>query len=886
MWMLCLWIGQALSGENTMEELAQLIEETALQSIMAEGDDTVGLAKLHTAFEAIKARTDEIQGESSTDLRRVSAASASAVKLIEEIILDEVDDAAAAVTTICDTAKALQQLIAALIIGDDTSAVVFSDQLALLGVADKDADNNADNAPSVDLPDNVDEAIFGEFLSNQPHVLASLESAILTADGDPSSENRAAIKAILHNMKGESGLMGQQQMVSICHEAESLLADDQAAFPGEKLLSSKDLLHNAIAALCGSGGSEGDGDEADEDKPAPEQTEATAEEAAEEEGLKIAEGDIPLVLDFIAESHEHLEAAEGSLLLIEKDPSDSETINAVFRAFHTIKGVAGFLNLKQIGSLAHAAENMLDQARKGDLQLTGPAMDIIFESADVMKQQLENLAEAVEHNTDVKLYGALGELVERLKMFANGQIPARRVGEILIEEKVASAADVRKVLQEQRTSGSHKKLGELLAKKGWVSDAQVEQALQKQQREKSGPVSGPAKKVTTESTVKVTTERLDAMISMVGELVIAQSMVSQDISGYTDQSQRLERNVRHLDKITRELQELSMSMRMVPVQGVFQKMARLVRDLSHKAGKEVELVMTGAETELDRNVVEAIADPLVHMVRNSIDHGLEMPDERAHNGKKPAGRVELKAFHQAGNIVIEIIDDGRGLNRDKILAKAVDNGLVQAEQQISDADIYRMIFHAGLSTAAKVTSVSGRGVGMDVVKKNIEALRGRVDIDSTPGKGTRFSIRLPLTLAVIDGQVVGIGKHTFVIPTLSIEQNLRPKSTQLTTIQGGAGEVINIRGDLLPLVRLHNIFHIEPQQTDPCQALVVVVGDGDGRRCCLQVDNLLGQQQVVIKSLGDFLGAVQGVFGGAIMGDGNVSLILDVPGLINLASLA
>ncbi len=324
-----------------------------------------------------------------------------------------------------------------------------------------------------------------------------------------------------------------------------------------------------------------------------------------------------------------------------------------------------------------------------------------------------------------------------------------------------------------------------------------------------------------------------------------------------------------------------MSMRMVPVQGVFQKMARLARDLSRQAGKPVDFVTSGEETELDRTVVDKIADPLVHMVRNAIDHGIEPSEARLQAGKRPTGRVELRAFHQAGNIVIEMEDDGRGLDKDRILKKALEQGLVEAGQELTEEEVFKLIFHPGLSTAEKVTSISGRGVGMDVVKKNIESLRGRVEISSTPGQGTTFTIRLPLTLAVIDGQVVRIGENRYIVPINSIIRSLRPTRQQLSTVQG-RGEMILERGALLPLVRLHRLFGVVPATEDPTASLIVIV-EADGQKCCLLVDDLLGQQQVVIKSLGEALGQVPGVSGGAIMGDGRVTLILDVPGLVELA---
>jgi len=474
-------------------------------------------------------------------------------------------------------------------------------------------------------------------------------------------------------------------------------------------------------------------------------------------------------------------------------------------------------------------------------------------------------------------------LIDRIKACSAGETPAPRVGEILVQDGAVDRTTVRQALQEKRDSESDKKVGQILLDKNELTKDQLDKALTQQKTGPGDAVAAKTKKVSGESTVKVTTTRLDSMINMVGELVVAQSMVSQDVELHGQTNQRLARNIRHLEKIIRELQELSMSMRMVPVQGVFQKMARLVRDLSRKAGKEIEFVMNGADTELDRNVVEAIADPLVHMVRNSVDHGVESPQQRAKTGKSKIGKVELSAYHQGGSIVIEISDDGKGLDRDRILKKAIANGVVKEDQELSDQEIYRLIFHAGLSTAEKITDVSGRGVGMDVVRKNIEALRGRVDIESTPGKGSTFRILLPLTLAVIDGQVVTVGEEKFIIPTLSIEQNLRPTVDDLSTVQGGRGEMIKIRGELMALVRLHNLFEIPSAKTDPCQALVVTVTDGE-KKCSLLVDDLLGQQQVVIKSLGGYLGAIKGVSGAAIMGDGNVSLILDIPGLINLSA--
>lgn len=550
--------------------------------------------------------------------------------------------------------------------------------------------------------------------------------------------------------------------------------------------------------------------------------------------------DLPLVAEFVAEAGSHLETAETELLRLEEDPGNLEAIGALFRAFHTIKGVSGFLNLNQIQSLAHAAENLLDLGREGKLRITGAASDLVLQSIDLMKRLISAVDEAAKANQPLQPMPGVKDLATNLNQLADRVLKGEHVEDIATPTGPAT------------------------------------------QTIESNESAEPAKPKASASdnTVKVATDRLDSLINMVGELVIANSMVTQDVASHLAHNQRLSRHIGHLGKIVRDLQDLSMSLRMVPVNAVFRKMTRLVRDVARKAGKEVELVITGAETELDRNVVEALNDPLMHMVRNSIDHGIEPPDQREAAGKPRVGRLELKAYHKGGSINIEIVDDGRGLNKDRIRAKAVAAGLVREDEELSDAEIYKLIFAPGLSTADKVTDISGRGVGMDVVKRNIEALRGRIEITTEKGKGSVFTIRLPLTLAVIDGLVVKVGQNKYILPITSIEQSMRPMPDQLSTVQG-RGEIVNVRGAILPLVRLHRLFNIEPRTSDPTEALVVIVQDND-RRVCLLVDELLGQEQVVIKSLGEDIGETRGISGGAVLGDGNVSLILDVPGLIEL----
>lgn len=584
-----------------------------------------------------------------------------------------------------------------------------------------------------------------------------------------------------------------------------------------------------------------------------EQDSAATIETVPQEATVIAEEDVPLVLDFIAEAAEHLESAEAGLLELENKPGDNEVLSQIFRAFHTIKGMAGFLNLGEIGSLAHSAENLLDGARKGEMILSGANGDVVFGSIDMLKKMISGLKVSVEAGKPVSGHKGLPDLLAKLKASVDGQNPDAFLGspegrkkdeeldEILLDEsesKIETGPEIRDITTKKRTTSGDEK-------------------------------------------IKVSTARLDDLINMAGELVIAQLMVTEEVNSKLTVEHELARKVLHQSKIVRELQELSMSMRMVPIHGVFQKMARLVRDLSRKAEKDVVFTTLGEDTELDRSIVDKIADPLVHMVRNSVDHGIETKAERIAAGKTPTGRIELRAFHQAGNIVIEIEDDGRGLNKEKILKKAIENGIVDANQELSDDEIFKLVFHAGLSTAQKITSVSGRGVGMDVVKKNIEALHGKVDISSTFGKGTVFTIRLPLTLAIIEGQIVTVGDDRYIIPINSIVLSLRPTAEQLSSIQS-RGEVVMVHGQIMPLLRLHKLFNTVPKTEDPTKASLVVVEE-DNKRCCLLVDELQDQRQVVIKSLGEGLGRAKGVSGGAIMGDGRVSLILDVPGLMKLA---
>jgi two-component system chemotaxis sensor kinase CheA len=589
-----------------------------------------------------------------------------------------------------------------------------------------------------------------------------------------------------------------------------------------------------------------------------------------------ADTDPTLLGDFVTECRELIEGGEAALLSLEADQEDIESVNTVFRAFHTMKGTAGFLGIKLITDLAHRAESLLSRVRDKEIRCTGGYADLALRSIDALKALVESVhdalggapLEAPEGYADLlhvlddpEAAGVNADLAEAPGLEA-------RVGDLL----VAAGANREDVEQAAAMAGDGP-IGLAIARSGAASAADVGRALRTQRR-----MVGTE---TSDSSVRVRTDRLDRLIDMVGELVIAQSMVASDPIIRAGQQQDLHRKVTHAGKIVRELQGLSMSMRMVPLKATFQKMTRLVRDLAHKGGKQVEFITSGEDTEIDRNMVDVIGDPLVHMIRNALDHGVERPEERQERGKSPTGTVRLSAFHAGGNVVVQMDDDGKGLDREKILRKAVDKGLVDSDKNLTDAEAYNLIFEPGFSTAEKITEVSGRGVGMDVVKRAITALRGRIDIQSKLNEGTTFTVRLPLTLAITDGMLVRVGEQRYIIPTVSIQMSFRPEPGAVSRV-AGRGEMVMLRGKLIPIIRMHQLFHLSGVVEDPYQALLVVIDDG-ARHSAVMVDDLLGQQQVVAKTLGEGVGKVAGVSGGAILGDGRVGLIIDPGGLTAMA---
>ena len=550
--------------------------------------------------------------------------------------------------------------------------------------------------------------------------------------------------------------------------------------------------------------------------------------AADAMAYSIAQ-DPELMGDFVNEAQEHLATIEAQVLILERDPTAHDPLHAAFRGFHTIKGLAGFLDLADIRAVSHEVETLLDKARNRQLLLTPAIIDVVLESADYLKRAIACVQAGLQGKTaEAPAYDGL----------------LARVRAVLEGKQVAAVAEN----PEAKPAGPPKQA----------------------ENTKSEGETG--------FSLRVDAGKLDYMMDMVGELVIAQSLITHNPEIGALENGPLHRNLQQLGRITAEVQRVAMSMRMTPVSQLFNRMTRLVRDLTRKNGKKVRLELTGEETELDKTIIEQLADPMMHMVRNSLDHGLEGPQERAAAGKSAEGTLTLSASHQAGHILIQIADDGRGLDTEKILQKARQRGLVPEGQNLSENEIFFLIFEPGFSTAEVVTDVSGRGVGMDVVRRQIQGLRGRIEIRSVRGRGATFLLRLPLTLAIIDGLIVGVGAERFIMPINSVREMLRPTPEMIFTVEGRA-EMAMVRGELLPIVRLNRRFAIEGARQNPCEALFVVA-ESQGRRFCLLVDEMLGKQEVVIKSLGDTFRHVSGISGGAILGDGRVGLILDVNGVL------
>lgn len=590
---------------------------------------------------------------------------------------------------------------------------------------------------------------------------------------------------------------------------------------------------------------------------------------------------------FFEESAELLDEMEHLLLALDAGAPPKEDLDAIFRTAHSIKGGSATFAFAEITETTHALESLLDKLRNGELALQAAMVDVFLRAVDVIKGQLaaRQSGEAVDEAAARELRAQLAELAagggaSLPKQDAATAVPSTPAagrsagGERIVDPRPARlfallVGDAPAAAPEPQD-----------ASEATPSDGPLQPAPLAGAERRAGGAAGRRANHHAEgesSSIRVSVEKVDQLINLVGELVITQAMLAQTASKLDPVlHQRLLNGMAQLERNTRDLQESVMSIRMMPISFVFSRFPRVVRDLAAKLRKQVELRTVGEGTELDKGLIEKIADPLNHLVRNSLDHGIEPPSRRVAAGKDPKGTITLRAFHRGGSIVVEVADDGAGLDRGKILAKARERGL-PASGELTDQEVWQLIFEPGFSTADAVTDVSGRGVGMDVVRRNIRALGGKVEIDSRLGEGSCISVRLPLTLAILDGLSVGLGDETFIIPLTYIIESLQPARGDIRTISGHR-RVVHVRGEYLPVIALHEKFKLAPKRVDMHTGIMVIV-EAEGNKVALFVDELVGQHQVVIKSLQTNYRKTPGISGATIMGDGRVALILDVPAL-------
>ena len=588
-----------------------------------------------------------------------------------------------------------------------------------------------------------------------------------------------------------------------------------------------------------------------------------------------------IVDSFIVETKEILEKLDLNLIELENRPDDMELLNDVFRSFHTIKGTSGFLGLDKLTKVTHRCEDILNKLRKGEILLNSELMDGILAAYDKIKEILVSIETELSENVSVDdTVEQLNKLIENIERGINGKKEEAKDYEAAVETAAATSETIEKI-----ESGSSS--AEVINNNDTTSGSQLpnEPAEQNQKIIKEDTKSGSAKK--SENSIRVDVERLDELLNIASELVLGRNRLAQVNSevGLDYEGSKISRDLsdatKQIDLMTNELQLVVMKTRMVKIGKVFNRYPRLVRDLARETKKEVNLILKGEDTELDKTLIEEINDPLVHLIRNSVDHGIELPEKRLQDGKDPAGTVILSAEQEGNQIVITIEDDGKGIDTEFIKEKAISKGLITRERakELSKTETYNLIFLPGFSTAEKVTNVSGRGVGLDVVKTNVAKLRGIISIESAVGKGTKFIIKLPLTLAIIQGMIVKVNSETVVIPLNSVIEALRINVKDISKINNH--EAIRRRDNVIPLVGIDNVLYGNNNgEGRIAWQYVVVVGLAE-KRFGIKVDELCGQKEVVIKSLGSYLGNITGIAGSTIMGDGTVVMILDISELLN-----
>jgi len=599
--------------------------------------------------------------------------------------------------------------------------------------------------------------------------------------------------------------------------------------------------------------------------------------------------DPELLTDFLVETKEHLETIEMQVLALETDPGNMESIHSVFREFHTIKGLAGFVNQELVRTIAHQTETLLDECRKGQLRINKRIIDLILSSADFIRKICDNL-DIIQDSNFHFLVEAHLEIIRDRKFDtvpepkdnyiedpnhgpADTNLTGEKIGEILVGQGRIEQHELNELLEKQSSEYQDLKLGQVAVKEKKASAQDILESLRFQEtlKKKSGLDSGY---------IRVPTAKIDNLVDMMGEMLITQSLIEQEAIKRFGTNDSFISNLLRMGRIAKDLQNLSMSLRMVSLKSTFQKLNRVGRDTIEELHKNVILRFDGEETEIDRNVADRILDPLIHLLKNAISHGIESEEERTAKGKPAAGLVSILAYSKRGNVYIEVADNGRGLPTDKIYQKGIDRGLLNPANNYTEDEIIDLIFQPGFSTAEKVDNVSGRGVGLDVVKTEITRIGGRVEVNNHPSQGCTFILRIPINLAAINGTIVEIMGNHYIIPTVNVKQIIKPEPEQWVKVSG-VTKMIRIRDQVIGVIPIAEIFGVEDVNLEEFAQLVVVI-ELDQKLKALPVQGIDGRREIVVKSLGEEFVKLNFVSGASILGDGKVSLILDVENLFKM----
>lgn len=753
------------------------------------------------------------------------------------------------------------------------------------------------------MSDNIfsfDDELLDDFVNDSRDLLDEVEPTLLqfkalqhSNDSDTNFQILNTVFRLFHSLKGSAGFLGFDNLVNVAHEAETLLdlyRSSKQAPPMDQidlLCRTCDLVRQMLQSIK-SVGNEKELSSASnaqitqleqairitkgEDLPiSPPETELSlisiSSEDSNEDSFQFKMEITPEMIEvFIQEADDTLKSFEADILILNQFPDSDESIQEAFRGIHSMKGNAGFLGFKEIEQISHKAENLLEDIAEKHKVMNEEICEVLLKVCDILKNQV-----ALISNGEEPIIENLQSILDQLDIVSGVQpqnLPSPQNPET--KEPIVPSSKAVSPQPPQDPTLEQQKI-ELESPATKPDSKPLHQVINNKNSTKTE---------VKRQDIRVDLYKLDQLIDLVGELVIAEAMVinNPDLKGLD--LENFEKAARHLTKISRDLQDTTLSIRMVPVAATFKKMIRLVHDLERKSSKKIQLILSGEETEIDKTLIEQVSDPLVHIIRNSADHGIQSPEERLAHGKPEMGTISLSAKHEEGEVWIIVEDDGQGLNREKIIQKAIQKEVIGPDDQLTDHEVWQLVFEPGFSTADQVSDISGRGVGMDVVRRNIEKLKGKIEIQNNPGVGCKMVLKIPLTLAIIEGMLVEVGSRFYTVPLLSIRESLKPTKDSIHINPDGQ-EILSLRDSLIPIVRLHKLHRIESRY-DKLEDGILVIVESRKDIYALFVDALHGQHQTVIKPLSDYLGDIRGVSGCTILGNGDISLILDASTLIHI----